>query len=453
MRVLVICTLFPPDSAVGAVKPYMVAHYLAEYGHDVTVIRYGQFECIPDTSDEYKNKLRIYTALGPKSEVERFERGEQIVTRQVSYWNAIAKKIPSKFLLPIRFFLQPVIVFAKLIKCRKRYNNIKYVIDEMHNNEEEYDIVFASYNALENIYAGEYASKVFDAKWIMEFRDPVEDFYSATYPIVGWAWNIYCNYIHRYVITNCDLCTVVSEGMKNKFQKLAPKAKNIIVTYNGYDSKDDRIVNDNDTVEGKKLSICYTGGLYEERKCALESLIHELSLMINSGQIDRNKISFIYAGNASKEAKEIMDKYSVPDIYEDHGYVSRDESQELQQNSDIFLVLSWNTKASQGVLTGKFYEGIRARKPILSVVTGDLPNSELWNLNKKYHYGYCYEICKGEKEKHNLKSFILGMYERKFSKQGIRYIPNPDLVKDFNYKNIIKGLEERCLELIEEDTK
>ena len=33
--------------------------------------------------------------------------------------------------------------------------------------------------------------------------------------------------------------------------------------------------------------------------------------------------------------------------------------------TDIFLVLSWSTKKEYSILTGKFYEGIRAEKPIL----------------------------------------------------------------------------------------
>lgn len=453
MKVLVICTLFPPDSSIGAIKPYMIAHYLGKYENDVTVIRYGEFESTPEVGSNYKENLEIYTVLGENSEVERFERGDYIQTHNTTFWSSLFKKIPVRFLLPLRFCFQPIIVTAKLIKCYRKYKNIKKVIDKIYDKGNSFDVVFSSYNALENIYAGEYAAKVFGAKWVMEFRDPVEDFYSATYPVVGWAWNFYCNYIHRYVIKKCDICSVVSEGIKRKFLKLSPNANNIIVIHNGYDSEVECEDYNYKNTEPEHFIICYTGGLYEERKIALESMLVHLSNLLDEGLIDRKRILFKYAGNASKEAKELFNEYSISDILEDHGYVSRDEAQAIQQNSDLFLVLSWNTKASQGVLTGKFYEGIRAGRPILSVITGDVPESELWELNKKYHYGYCYESCRGKAADDKLKEFILGMYERKFSDKGITYKPNPDLVQDFHYKNITKKLERLMLELVNEDKK
>ena len=43
MNVLIIATFYPPDTAVAAVRPYMLAKYLTRLGHSVTVLRSGEF--------------------------------------------------------------------------------------------------------------------------------------------------------------------------------------------------------------------------------------------------------------------------------------------------------------------------------------------------------------------------------------------------------------------------
>ena len=43
MDILIITTYYPPDTAVAAVRPYMLAKYLTKRGHKVTVLRSGEF--------------------------------------------------------------------------------------------------------------------------------------------------------------------------------------------------------------------------------------------------------------------------------------------------------------------------------------------------------------------------------------------------------------------------
>ena len=125
-----------------------------------------------------------------------------------------------------------------------------------------------------------------------------------------------------------------------------------------------------------------------------------------------------------------------------HGYVSRAEAARIQCASDVFLVLSWNLKDSQGILTGKFYEGIRAKKPILSIISGDLPGSELYVLNEKYHYGFCYEDCRGEEQFSRLCDYLEKVYNEKLRYGSVRYQVNPELEAAFRYDHLAQQLED-----------
>jgi glycosyltransferase involved in cell wall biosynthesis len=163
--------------------------------------------------------------------------------------------------------------------------------------------------------------------------------------------------------------------------------------------------------------------------------------------MDISKVCFEYAGPHFDMIHAQAKKYGVEEILADHDFVSRSEAYEIQCRSDVFLVLSWNTEHERGVLTGKFYEGIRAGKPILSMVTGELPNSELNLINEKYHYGYCYEICRAQEQYAGPKDWVEKAYVCKRTGKAIPYDPEPGLFDDFCYENLAKQLEKIMTDL------
>ena len=135
-------------------------------------------------------------------------------------------------------------------------------------------------------------------------------------------------------------------------------------------------------------------------------------------------------------------KTGMEGILINHGYVSRAEAARLQSISDLFLVLSWNTPDSQGILTGKFYEGIRAKKPILSLISGDLPDSELNILNEKFRYGFCYESCREREQFAQLCDFLEQAYRDKMEHGKVQFAVNPELESAFRYDNLAQQLED-----------
>ena len=170
MNILIICTFYPPDTAISAVRPYMLAKYLSKHGHHVTVLRSGM---INKTADEFYpalNDVRVISFLGENSQAERFARGEAMYNK-VSDGKSRIAFLPS----PVRKAVSSVyhwIDAPRQYRKRKRlasqhYELQKREIDNLKN--EHFDIVFSTYSELENAYAGEYARDVLGCKWIMDF--------------------------------------------------------------------------------------------------------------------------------------------------------------------------------------------------------------------------------------------------------------------------------------------
>ena len=144
-----------------------------------------------------------------------------------------------------------------------------------------------------------------------------------------------------------------------------------------------------------------------------------------------------------KQAKE----YGYEGSIIDHHIISRTETARIQAASDLFLVLSWNNKRDQGILTGKFYEALQHRKPVLALVSGDVPNSELKMLIDNYHLGFCYEETDEPNSIVALSTFLREQYQRKMAGTPIEYDPDEKVFSRFEYGNIVRELEKRMNEV------
>ena len=76
MEILIITPINPPDPAVAAVRPYMLAKYLTKRGHKVTVLRSGEFYASASDFFDMSIPVRVISYLGPDSPAEQYARGE-----------------------------------------------------------------------------------------------------------------------------------------------------------------------------------------------------------------------------------------------------------------------------------------------------------------------------------------------------------------------------------------
>ncbi len=447
MKILIITTFYPPDTAIAAIRPYMIAKYLSKFGNDVTVIRSGLIDKSFGSNLPELDNVRVLSFLGDNSPAEKYKQGID-VGKLINHKQRLAfmpKKIKKVLGRIYHFVMRPIEYANKQKTIQTRFEMLRKVIDNLSKSE-SFDIVFSTYSELENAYAGEYAKEVFSCKWIMDFRDPIAQ--GAMQPF--WEY-LLCKKKQERIIDSCDLCTRVSNGILK--QSLIGKRKEKTITvYNGYD--DDLPCNpisaNQDYKSGGKLVFCYTGQIYGHRMTAITALVDAICTLISEGRINIDNIELKYAGDGAEDINELLSKRGLMQMFTDYGYLSKVEVEELQRCSDIFLVLSWNTQAEQGVLTGKFFEGIKARKPILSLIAGDTPDSELFLINEEYQYGFCYELCRKEKQYSDLCNYIEMMYKAKVGVGKIEYNPSVDLFEAFRYSCLVEKLQNECLKLIGE---
>ena len=434
MNILIICSNFPPDLSIGAIRPYMLAKYLSEFGHKVTVI------CSKKPSADLKDKLYDSDLL--RANIIYFDDNDSLIAEnklsnrlKFSFLSGTLYNILAKIyhrVLYIRYFNQNYRLFKseekKIIHC---------IDTKLH---EKYDIIFATFPRLENLYSGIYARNKFDSKLVIDFRDAIVG--SA---LENWYNNKYMLKYEKELVYNTDYITCVANDL-SKSLKEKYGLKNIEIINNGFDEID----TNNETFSNDNIfRICYTGGLKLDcQQHTLDVLLKTLKEIIDSGIIKEDLIEFRYAGIDSKIFEEFVEKHRLSNITKDYGLLTRDRVYKIQNESDLFVVLSMNTKKVKGIISGKFYEGIRTKKAILALVDGNEANSELYQMNEKYKYGFCYENANKVVSLIGLEKFLIDLYTYKVNNKLSKVYISDKFYSEYMYKNIAKKLEQVFLRVL-----
>jgi glycosyltransferase involved in cell wall biosynthesis len=142
------------------------------------------------------------------------------------------------------------------------------------------------------------------------------------------------------------------------------------VVYNGFDE-----YNLKDKVfPTSKFTITFTGLIYTTRMDPT-ALFEALSELKREGIITSNDIEVRFFGKYVYYDPAILShKYDLEGIIKTYGFVPFEESIQKQEESSVLLLLAWNDRRSEGVLTSKIFDYMGAGKPILAIAYqgGDL---------------------------------------------------------------------------------
>ncbi|WP_341221824.1 glycosyltransferase family 4 protein [Polaribacter atrinae] len=206
-------------------------------------------------------------------------------------------------------------------------------------------------------------------KWLADFRDPWADlYYNKDFKQLSFAKNINRK-LETKVLQNADCVLTVSNSLKYEFAK---KASRVEVITNGFD---DEVLTSNTVVLDSGFSISYIGLLPKQSNPkVLFKVLKELCLQ-DEGFKNALKLNFI--GDISDEVKEEISTNNLLKNTEFIGYVTHKEAIEYQKKAQVLLLLIPNVEKSKGILTGKLFEYLTAKRPILAIGPEDGDLSEI----------------------------------------------------------------------------
>lgn len=310
---------------------------------------------------------------------------------------------------------------------------------------EHFDVLYSSYPPSEaHLLALKLMKKHFADYWIADFRDPI--FYAYFSPNSNDHRAGRLKQEQDRYVKAADRVTIVSEGAKPKFLYDGIDERKIFYLPNGYDPEDFSQDLQNAVPTPEVFRILYAGTLYEGRRdiSVLFKAVRELCM---EGKADPGKISIEYAGKDWNIMEGFAEKEQMTSNCKNYGFIPHYQVMEILSEVDCSIVCSHNTKIDQGVVTGKVFELLLAAKPIIGIINGDEPNSELGQILRSCKAGVIYEQANGETDYTALKSWLLWAYESKMRLGRVPADLNNEERDKYSYSNIGKTLFQLMLSL------
>ena len=196
-------------------------------------------------------------------------------------------------------------------------------------------------------------------KWIADFRDPWTNlYYNTDFNQLNSAKNKNLK-LEISVLKNADCVLTVSNSLKKEFSKIA---KNVAVITNGFD---DEVLENRNVALDKKFTISYIGLLPKQSNPKM--FFKVLEKLCKEDITFKKDLQLNLIGDIADEVKKEIEGTNLNNNTNFVGYVSHEKAIEYQQKAQVLLLLIPNVKNNKGILTGKLFEYLTAKRPILAM--------------------------------------------------------------------------------------
>lgn len=381
-KLLLISYHFPPDAAVGAVRPMEFAKHLPENNWETTILT---------VKEKYYENL----------DAQRYDTNGFEIVRTKKFWNINDIYALLKCVLPIKRKNSSIAVKKEWFTPQKSTltkESLKYRIVRYYNSllvylpDKEIGWLFSAIiKGLRLIY-----NKRIDAilttspphsvqliglvlkflmckTWIADFRDPWE---IGLKPMRSRSLlsELIEKKMEKAVIKKCDWAVSVSRYMTERLKKLYPEyATKFITVPNGYDSE---ALSDFLTIKKyRAFTITYVGSLYFGRDPLI--FLSAVSELIGERKIDGNGIQIRLIGDCrysdEKSVEEMVKKMKLENVVTFIDHIPQHEALKEIAKSHVVLLLATQQPLQ---IPGKVYEYIGLRSKIL-VVCGEGATKDL----------------------------------------------------------------------------
>jgi hypothetical protein len=426
-RVLIITNLYHSSPRIIG-----LAKYLPEFGWEPTILTIPIDKVSQNTLGDHQKILkkvriietpyrgdifwfwrRMFKLLG-------FRTDKSILTQTKEKIGITSQKsfIDSLFNLYRTFFAYP--------DEEKNWKNPALKVASELLAKERFDAIISSSSPVTSHIIANNLKQKYKIPWVADLRDLWSQNCNYSYP---WWRKIFEERLEVKTLQIANALVTVSPIDAEKL-KMLHKKETVHTITNGFDPEK---VNVPSAKLTSKFTITYTGQIYTGKRDPVKFLI-ALNNLISDKIIDPKDIEVRFYGREEIWLKKEIEKYNLSSIVKQFGQVSREIALKKQWESQLLLLLNWEDPEERGVYTGKVFEYLAARRPIL--VTGGYGNDVLEELIKETKAGvYCPKV---EDIKKALKDFYL-----EFKQKGrVDYTGDWKEIEKYSYREMARKFAE-----------
>lgn len=389
MNVLIITYYFPPSGGSGVQRWLKFVKYLPEEGINpiVYTVKNANYPII-DTSLEKEIPNGIKILKQPIFEPNRlfsiFGKKEKqsagFLNKNPSFFGKVLQYIRANYFIPDarKFWIKP---------------SVTYLSNYIKNNSIDTIITTGPPHSLHLI--GLALKKKTNINWIADFRDPWTDIdYFHQLPLTKKSINKH-HQLEQKVLKNANHIIVIGKTMKDKY---LPYNKNIKVITNGFDT----FKNNSKINLDEKFSLLHIGMLNSDRNHTIFwKILNEIK---KSNTEFKNDLQIKLIGKISNDTVESIKKYDLDNHVKHLNYVNHNEVILHQKAAQVLILLINNVPSAKGIITGKIFEYLQAKRPILAIAP---TQGDLSEIIKNTKSGFVIDFDDEKK----LKKTILDLYQ------------------------------------------
>lgn len=359
MNVLLIGAIFPPENAISAVRIGKFAQYLDAEGDSIRVITRQPRSVGLETLQRDLPGIKVFRFPDPLSRLETVAKPK--VGLQTGPFASVFRLRNSQLFRRLKlaaggllFWPDRFVFWALIVLAKHRSDGWKP------------DVVVASGPPMSVFIIANLLARKYGCPWVADYRDLLS---SGPYYDSGQARLKLDRGLELRLVASAQGLTTVSSPLARDL--LAFHGKPADVVMNGFDPGDFRGPRSKEPAD-RELILTYCGEIYPGRRDPT-SLFEAIALLRNEG----TKVQVRFYGNSVAALKKLAIRYDMGDSVRFFPRVSHTESIAIQERSDVLLLLMWDDPREEGVYSGKVFEYVGARRPILMLGFADGVAAEL----------------------------------------------------------------------------
>ena len=359
-KVLIITYYWPPTGGAGVQRWLKFSKYFRQFGWEPVIYTPSNpdfpindetlLKDIPNDLTVLKTQITepydIYRKIMRKKKTETVNQGFLSEGKENTLMQSAMIWVRGNFFIPDarKFWIKP---------------SISYLSDYIIKNKIDAIISTGPPHSMHLIAMG--LKQKFNLPWIADFRDPWTqiDFYSQL-KLSSYADNKHKKLEHQ-VLTQADKVVTISPSCGKDLEKLGGRKVDVIT--NGFDMDDFKFDSDLKLLDG--FLFHHIGALNKDRNpYTLWKVLGELCKERSDFKKD---LIIKFTGKTDAIAFESLKQNDILDNAQKTDYLPHSEVVKLMVRSPVLLLALNNTPNNAGVLSGKLFEYLAAKRPIFGI--------------------------------------------------------------------------------------
>jgi glycosyltransferase involved in cell wall biosynthesis len=376
-KVLIITYYWPPTGGAGVQRWLKFSKYFRQFGWEPIIYTPSNpdfpindetlLKDIPKDLTVLKTQITepydIYRKIMRKKKTETVNQGFLSEGKENTLMQSAMIWVRGNFFIPDarKFWIKPSITFLS-----------KYI------KENPIDAIISTGppHSMHLIAMG--LKQAFNIPWIADFRDPWTqiDFYSQL-KLSSFADNKHKKLEHQ-VLTQADKVVTISASCGKDLEKLGGRKVDVIT--NGFDTDDFKLDSDLKLLDG--FLFHHIGALNKDRNpYTLWKVLGDLCKEISDF---KKELIIKFTGKTDAIAFASLKQNDILDNAQKTDYLTHSEVVKLMVQSPVLLLALNNTPNNAGVLSGKLFEYLAAKRPIFGI---GLPDADAAAILKNTQAG------------------------------------------------------------------